>query len=175
MKRMLTSALAGALVAGSLAAGGGAIAGAASSKATGQDQTYLQNAIEGDRFEIQGGRLAERQGSSAAVKALGRRLVTDHTKSLSDARKLAKALGVSVPSSPSPSETWELSVVRTFTGKNFDHWYSRLEVQDHKQDITEATDETKLGGDASVKADARKELPTLRTHLALAQAAMKAS
>lgn len=83
--------------------------------------------IEGDRFEIAGGNLAQQKASAQIVKALGQRLVTDHAKSLKDAEDVAKKLGIEVPSSPSPSQQWELRVVATFSGHSFDFWYSDLE------------------------------------------------
>jgi hypothetical protein len=44
-------------------------------------------------------------------------------------------------------------------------WYADLEVLDHRQDISDATDEVSDGTNARVRADARKRLPMLRTHL----------
>jgi putative membrane protein len=48
-------------------------------------------------------------------------------------------------------------------------------VQDHRQDIQEAQDEVEMGCNRTVKRLAREDLPVLRTHLALAQAALRAS
>ncbi|HYY23668.1 MAG TPA: DUF4142 domain-containing protein, partial [Thermoleophilaceae bacterium] len=84
-------------------------------------------------------------------------------------------LGIKVPGSPSPTQRWELRVVATFSGAKFNRWYSDLEVQDHRQDIKEAQDEVKLGCNRTVKRLARDDLPVLRQHLALAQAALRAS
>src|SRR3954447_2519466 len=75
------------------------------------DKYMLQSSIQGDRFEIAGGQLAQSKGTSDAVKALGARLVKDHSKSLSEAVKLAKDLKISVPKTPTPSQEWELSVL----------------------------------------------------------------
>src|SRR3954470_7008672 len=68
------------------------------------DKYMLQSSIQGDRFEIAGGQLAQSKGTSDAVKALGARLVKDHSKSLSEAVKLAKDLKISVPKTPTPSQ-----------------------------------------------------------------------
>jgi putative membrane protein len=101
--------------------------------------------IEGDRFEIAGGKLAQKRGTIPEVVQLGARLVADHSKSLADAVEVAHKLGIEVPDSPSPTQQWELRVVSRFHGAKFNRWYSDLEVQDHKQDITEATDEVEKG------------------------------
>src|SRR4051794_31795471 len=54
------------------------------------DEYLLQSSIQGDRFEIAGGKLAEGRGTTPAVRALGTRLVKDHTASLADAPKGAR-------------------------------------------------------------------------------------
>ncbi|MCW3013292.1 MAG: putative outer membrane protein [Solirubrobacterales bacterium] len=136
------------------------------------DEQWLMMSIEGDLFEIQGGKLAQEKGRLQAVKDLGATLVRDHSKSLQDATKLAEKLGIAVPHEPSPSQQWELRVVAQFSGREFDRWYSDLEVQDHKQDITEAQDEVDKGCNDEVRRDAKDEIPTLREHLKLAQAAL---
>ena len=139
------------------------------------DEQWLMMSIEGDLFEIQGGKLAQSKGTTDKVRALGARLVKDHSKSLQDATDLANSLGIDVPDSPSPSQQWELRVVSSFSGIAFDRWYADLEVQDHMQDIQEAEDEVEKGCNPDIRQLAADELPVLREHLALAQAALEAS
>jgi putative membrane protein len=139
------------------------------------DEDILRTSIQGDRFEITGGKLAATHAGSAQVQRLGARLVKDHTKSLREAVALAKRLGISVPSDPSTTEEWELSAVSSVTGKAFDVAYSSLEVQDHKQDIEEVHTELEGGLNRSVIALEHKDLPTLRFHLHLSKLAFWAS
>src|SRR3954462_1206087 len=68
------------------------------------DKEWLMTSIEGDRFEIIGGQLAQSKGQADVIKSLGARLVADHSKSLEDAVKAAKHFGIEVPDSPSPSQ-----------------------------------------------------------------------
>jgi putative membrane protein len=153
------------------AAGAGTALGAAQSQAkvSAADKTYLQTAIEGDRFEVAGGKLAQQKGATKAVKTYGARLVTDHTKSLKEATALAKKLGIAVPKTPSPSMQWELETVGKLSGAQFDERYADLEAKDHQQDISEATDEVKDGTNADIRSAAKKELPTLAAHLKIAE------
>jgi putative membrane protein len=137
------------------------------------DEMYLQSALQGDRFEVAGGKIAQSQGQNAKVKALGARLAKDHGKSLKEAVALAKTLHIKVPKKPTPSQQWELSIVKSQTGAAFDRWYADLEVQDHRQDIEEASNEKSKGANAKIRASAAKELPILRKHLALSRAALK--
>jgi putative membrane protein len=159
------AALAGLSIASGQAAVGGGVSA--------QDAHYLQTAISGDRFEIIGGKLAMAKSGNSTVQALGHQLVQDHSKSLQDAIELAKQLDVKVPNAPSPSEVWELNMVRSLSGRQFDLAYTTLEVKDHQQDIEEATFEVVHGGAAQVKASARKELPTLKMHLSMSKAAVQ--
>jgi putative membrane protein len=135
------------------------------------DEYLLQSSIQGDRFEIAGGRLAQQKGTAPAVKALGARLESDHAKSLADAVKLAKQLGISVPKTPTPSQEWELAVLGATSGAGFDAAYARLEVQDHKQDIDETKTEISDGVNPKIVRLAREDLPMLRKHLKLSQQA----
>ena len=139
------------------------------------DEQILRSSIQGDRFEVIGGRIAETHAGSVRVKHLGTRLVKDHTKSLREAVALAKRLGISVPSTPSTTEEWELAVVFGLSGNAFDIVYSRLEIQDHKQDIEDVHTELQGGLNADVRALERKDLPTLRYHLHLSKLAWWAS
>jgi putative membrane protein len=139
------------------------------------DEEILRTSIQGDRFEVIGGKIAESKGASARTRALGARLVADHTKSLHEAVALAERLGISVPSDPSTTEEWELSVVSGLSGNAFDVGYSSLEVQDHKQDIEEVHTELEHGLNPSVRALERKDLPTLRFHLHISKRAFWAA
>jgi putative membrane protein len=139
------------------------------------DEEWLKTAIMGDRFEIQGGRLAESRGTTPAVRALGSRLIKDHSASLVESEHLARRLGVGIPGLPSPSEQWELRTVGAMTGIAFDRAYADLEVSDHQQDVDEARSERDDGSNESVRRSARHELPMLRTHLKLSREALQAA
>jgi putative membrane protein len=138
------------------------------------DEEWLMMSIEGDLFEIQGGNLAQHRATTQVVRELGARLVADHTKSLQEAVAVANELGIEVPSSPSPTQQWELRAVAQFKGIQFDRWYADLEVQDHIQDIQEAQDEVEKGCNDKVRQLAKDDIPVLQEHLRLAQAALAA-
>jgi putative membrane protein len=133
------------------------------------DEEWLKMSIEGDLFEIQGGKIAQQKATTQQARDLGKLLVDDHTKSLKDATDLARSLGIDVPDSPSPSQQWELRAVQQFQGKDFDKWYADLEVQDHVQDISEAQDEVDKGCNRKIRNDAKDEIPVLQQHLKTAQ------
>ena len=149
-------------------------AGATSSSLPAQDQNWLMTSIQGDRFEIAGGKLALARAETPAVKALGKRLLVDHTKSLHDALELAHEFGIKGPPSATPSEQWELNRLRWMPRSWFDGQYTALEVKDHNQDIEETGFEARRGMVWSVRQEALKDLPMLNMHLRLSKSAAKA-
>lgn len=148
---------------------------AASKSYSPQDENYLTSAIAGDRFEVIGGNMAEGKTGTPAVQTLAARLVKDHSQSLKQAVAEARKLGIKAPGSPTPPEQWEIAISNSLSGNAFDKWWSDLEVQDHKQDISEATFEKRSGSNPTIKKMAAQEIPTLRTHLKLSDEALKAS
>jgi len=150
-------------------------AGAAAEKTSALDTQWLKTSIQGDRFEIAGGKMAQQTSQTPAVQSLGQRLVTDHTQSLKDATAEAKRLGMKVPDSPTNAQQWELDQLEGMSGSEFDAAYSSLEVADHKDDIEEATSEQSDGSDPAVTKLAQQDLPVLREHLQLSQAAQSSS
>jgi putative membrane protein len=174
MSRFMTAMALGTSVA-ALGLGAAQAHAKTASSVSGLDEQFLTTAIQGDLFEVLGGKQALSKSQNPKVRTLATRLVKDHSASLKESVALAKRLGVKVPKSPAPSMRWELQMVGTLAGGAYDHWYTDLEVQDHVQDITEASDEVAKGSDASIRQSARKELPTLRAHLKLSRAALAAS
>lgn len=163
-----------------LAAVGGLAAGAhatthAANPPSGLDEEWLKTSAQGDVFEINGGKIALRKSHNAAVRKLARTLVSDHTKSLSDAKKVASKYGISLETTPTPSEQWELQVVSTMRGKAFNRWYSSLEVKDHQQDIQETSAERDKGSNPDIRSQAIQDLPMLDKHLSLAKAALRSA
>jgi putative membrane protein len=152
----------------------GANSAAAVASHSAWDEQWLMGSIQGDRFEVEGGLIAERKGNSPQVRELGARLVKDHAKSLKEASALAHRLGVDVPADPTPSQQWELRAVAAYSGADFDRWYTDLEVLDHRQDIEETRAEVQKGTNGAVRHMAHGEIPMLRAHLKLSEAARDA-
>jgi putative membrane protein len=132
-----------------------------------QDREWLKGSIQGDHFEITGGHLAENRGVDAMTKALGARLVSDHSQSLSDAVDLAHELGITPPQTMSEKQQHEIADVSKDGYLHFDDEYSELEISDHKMDISDATKEWREGCNPKVRDEAKTEIPMLREHLSL--------
>jgi putative membrane protein len=142
--------------------------------ASAQDRQWLKTSIQGDRFEIRGGRLALHKASNHKVRHLAHVLIRDHSDSLAKAKRIARRFDVTIPADPTPSMEWELHQLSTFGGHKFAYRYTDLEVKDHHQDIDESSAEVEHGTAHAMVADAREEIPVLRFHLRLSKRARAA-
>jgi putative membrane protein len=142
---------------------------------SGLDQEWLKTSAQGDVFEIRGGHMALGKSQNTAVRRLAQRLIADHSKSLSDARKLASQLGIQLKLEPTQTQQWQLWELNEMSGNEFDHDYSQLEVQDHMQDIEETTSEVQEGSNPQIRHDARQEIPMLQLHLSLSRVALRSA
>jgi len=139
---------------------------------SGLDERWLKVHIETNLFEIAGGQAAVDRATTADVRELAAHLVADHTAALAQATELARRLGVEVPDAPAPLQQWAMRAVNEFSGLDFDRWFTDLQVEGHKQAITEATTEAERGCNRKVRALAEASLPVLQAHLEHAQAVL---
>ena len=140
-------------------------ASAAAPKLSTQDVKYLQTSAAGDLFEIQFGKIAISKGQLQTTRSYAARLVKDHTKSLADARTIAKAYSISLPSKPLPDMREVIAKVSKNRGLAFDVKYLQSEVTDHYGDIAAGLKEFERGANPRIKANAAQDLPVLRYHL----------
>jgi putative membrane protein len=163
-------------VAASIAVLGAGTAQAASPGVSAQDENFLQASSAGDSFEIKGAELALQRSQNPQVRNLAKMLRRDHTKSLHEAKAIARRLHIpKVQNKPNPSQSWELRQLQAKSGADFDKQYADLEVFDHHQDLEETKFEAKKGSSREVVADAKKEIPMLAEHLKVSRIALKSA
>ena len=133
------------------------------------DENFVMNAAKGGQMEVEMGRLAMKRGHTAAVRSFGRRMVTDHTKAGNQLKVLARKKSITLPTTMDAEAHAEMERLAKLSGAEFDRAYMELMVSDHEKDVGEFQTEATNGTDADIKAFAAKTLPTLRTHLSLAQ------
>ena len=150
----------GALVV--LATSAGSLAG--SRAASPFDEHWLKASAEGNLYEIAVGQLALENGSGGAC-SIGQMLVTDHTKALQQTRAIAKELGVTVPTKPSPIQQSILITLSKLSGLSFVQVFSNFGVGDHKTDLADAREAAAKAESAQIAKFARAMLPTLQKHL----------
>lgn len=135
------------------------------------DREYLATTVQGARFEIAAGHVAQRHAHGATAKALADRFVADHSAELKAVLALAKQLGVKAPAGLSVAQRHEISQFTQHDGAAFDRAYVRVERADHVQDVKDNDAEVAEGTTPAVKAFAQRFLPMYREHLQLCRAA----
>lgn len=134
-------------------------------------QAFTDTIVGSDMFEIQSGKLAETMGSTAALKAFGKTLVTDHTKS---SEMFKAAAGKTSPTVALPvllpaDLKAKLAALKAAKGADFDKLFVEQQTAGH----TAALDALKayaVGGDQpSLKEFATIATPVVQGHLDMLQ------
>ena len=128
------------------------------------DQAFAKAAAMGGMAEVDLGKLAAGNGSSADVKQFGQRMVDDHGKGNDELKSWAAQKGVTLPAALNAKHKAEHARLEKMTGSAFDRAYMAAMVADHNQDVAEFQRESKAAKDADLKAWAAKTLPTLQDH-----------
>jgi len=127
---------------------------------------FLPKAAQSNRFEIATGQLAQTNGGSDAVRALGAMLVQDHTALLEQGSALAAELGVTVPDGLSPFQQRVVDRLGELNGDAFDRaWIATQEVV-HRQALSLTLWAAIRGVEPRLRTLAQNALPTITKHLA---------
>jgi putative membrane protein len=146
--------------------GGGLLLSAAAGSALNSDDlTFVKNAAEGGKAEVELGRLAADKSSNLEVKAFANRMIRDHAKADQQLSSLAASKGVDLPSGKGLMNDATFLKLKVLSGKAFDKAYVGAMVDDHKKDVAEFEKQSESAQDPDVKKFAAKTLPTLREHL----------
>ena len=130
-----------------------------------QDVTFLVQAHQSNLAEIATGRLAERKASSAKVRALGRMFVRDHTRLDAELVKVAKKLGVRLPSAPNAQQKALAAKLEKLTGRAFDRAWLDAQIMAHRKAIALGEREIARGLNKDVVRLAKKSAPVIKHHL----------
>ncbi len=99
-----------------------------------------------NQVEIDAGRMAEKQGSTQAVKAYGQMLVKDHQTADKELTGFAKKQGVTIPMDKPKDEADQkaqqdmkdaMNRMKTLKGKDFDTAFLQQMVQDHEKALAD--------------------------------------
>jgi putative membrane protein len=162
--------LLGALLASSVMAGAQAPAGAQQSKG---DETFASEAAIAGMAEVELGKMATQQGSHAKVKSFGQQMVADHSKAGDELKGIAKSKGMTLPTSLDPMHQATRDRLAKLSGSEFDRAYMDAMVMGHQTVAKNVMTEANSGSDPQLKAFAAKILPTVQSHLKMAQELQK--
>ncbi len=130
---------------------------------------FVNTAAKDGMMEVQLGELAQKNGSSEAIKNYGSMLVKDHSKANDELKSIAAAKNISVPAGLSSDQTSHIQDMSAKTGKDFDKAYIDMMVEDHDKAIELFEKQSNDNSDAELQAFAKKTLPALQQHLAEAK------
>ena len=129
------------------------------------DSQYLVAAAEVDLKEIELGKLAQTKSTNADVKALGKMMVDQHTKSSADTKTLAASKNISLPMALTEKGNEAFTDLNGKSGNEFDKAYADMMVDGHKKTIEKMEKAAKDAKDPEIKQWAANMLPVLHAHL----------
>lgn len=133
------------------------------------DTTFARKAAYGGMAEVKFGHLAEQKGTSTAVKDFGQRMVQDHSKANDQLKDVAAKDSIKLPNGLTNKDQATYGRLSKLSGSAFDRAYARDMVKDHETDINDFKTEANNGQNPDMKNFASQTLPTLQSHLQMAQ------
>jgi len=130
-----------------------------------KDAQFLVEAAEINLEEIQLGQLAQTKSTDAEVKKIGKMMVADHTKSLTELKALATKKGIAIPTTLTEDGQDAYNKLTDKKEKDFNEDYCDMMVKGHKKAINKFEKASENAEDAEIKAWATASLPKLRAHL----------
>jgi putative membrane protein len=143
---------------------------ASSSGLSEADKKFITKAAQGGMAEVKLGQLAQEKGASDSVKKFGQQMVDDHGKANDQLKQIAQSKGVQVPSALDPKDQALYDKLSSLNGAEFDRAYANAMRKDHRKDVAEFRKQSQKSQDSDVKNFASTTLPTLETHLRMAEA-----
>jgi len=129
------------------------------------DSQYLVEAAETDMKEIEIGKLAQQKGTDPEVKAFGKMLIDDHTKSSGEVKTLASRKNISLPTSLTEKGKEAYDKLNEKTGLDFDKKFVEMMVDGHEKMIEKMNKAGEKAADEEIRVWASNKIPTLTTHL----------
>lgn len=128
------------------------------------DSQYLVDAAETDLKEIEIGKLAQQKSTDADVKAYGKMLVDDHTKSFNDVKALAGKKQITLPATVTEDGQDEYNKLNEKTGLDFDKKFAEMMVDGHEKNIEKAQKASEKASDEEIRMWAANKLVALTKH-----------
>jgi putative membrane protein len=130
---------------------------------------FIQKAQAGNMVEIELGQMAASQAQSQGVKDFAQRIVTDHTKARDQLANLAQKENVTISGKMNEADQKRVDQLKSDKGTQFDQAFLNDMVRDHQKDVQLYQQAQNGISNSDVKAYIDQTLPTLQTHLQMAQ------
>lgn len=136
------------------------------------DRAFIKQAAAAGLYEVEASKLAAQRAQSPQVRKFAQMLVQQHTVANAQLKLLAEDKSYRFPvEMPSGKRSTLASLSQQSSGTAFDAAYvQQVGIKDHKADITHFETAARSAKDPDLKAWAGKTLPSLKQHLAAAEA-----
>jgi len=134
-----------------------------------KDANFAVDIADAGMLEVQLGKLAQKNASSASVKNFAKQMVTDHGKANDELMALAQTKGIALPATLSDKCQKKYNELSAKTGADFDKAYMEAQVSDHKDVVDLLQKESEKGEDADIRTWAQGKLPAVQHHLDMAK------
>jgi putative membrane protein len=150
----------------------GAAVGATSAATVGSHDTgaFVDNAGQGDMYEIQAAKIAEEKSKSADVKAFAKMMVADHTALAAEMKPLIAKAVKTAPTELDQRRKGFLDNLSAATAAAFDKTYIDQQVAAHEETLSLMKGYADNGDNPDLKAAAAKTAPKVQAHLNKAKA-----
>jgi len=129
---------------------------------------FVKKAALDGLTEVEAGKVALIKSQDPAIRDFAQRMVSDHGKANTELESIALRKGIAAPKQLDPEHKQMLETLKGKSGKDFDLAYAQHMNMDHSKAI--ALFESAAGSnDPDLAQFAKKTLPTLKEHKALAQ------
>lgn len=135
----------------------------------GGDQEFVTKASQSDMAEIATSTMAKSQATDKGVREFAAKMIEDHTKTSMELKALAEKKGYKVATTLDEKHRAEAAKLKKLEGAAFDRAYIAGQVKDHVEAVALFKKQSEGGGDADLKAWAKKTLPDLEHHLEMAK------
>ncbi len=138
-------------------------------KLSAMDKKFIMKAAQGGMAEVQLAQLAQQKSTDDNVKKFAQKMIDDHTPANQKLTDLASSKGDTPPTELSAADQKMMSKLQGMDGKKFDSTYLKGQIKSHKDMLKLFTDESKKGSDPDLKAFADQTIPTVQSHITMAQ------
>jgi len=134
------------------------------------DRDFLEATARTNLAEIEASRAAAERANNPAVRTYAETMLRDHMTLGQELRALAARKGIALPTEAASADIAEIERIRNARGAEFDRMYvDHLGASAHRETIDLFQRAATQATDPDIKAFAAEKLPTLRTHLAMAE------
>jgi len=133
------------------------------------DAKFMMMAATSDMNEIGLSNMALQKSSNDSVKQFAQMMIDDHTKASDQLKTVAMSKNVALPTSADSKHQMMMTKLQSMSGDMFDRMFVKTMVKDHEKAVKMFQKESMNGKDADAKAFAASTLPTLQSHLTMAQ------